>query len=207
MDEGGCRSPACTPTQRRCLVLEPVCATELLLQGCQLTQYTEGYTKTLLKLARKVRVGAGVHPQSRPNFLDAVQYPDGVSSCEPLTTASWLNRLRAVNFGGFTCYLFLPPVFFELFDGKISEPHLEHRWWKIGTTSSGTAARDDCLESDFRLESPATHRMLSNHVYFSSLHSNSSKRIPPIFSCLSVPHNPALRKNTFDPFPVYAVVW
>lgn len=38
---------------RRCLV--PVLlAADLLLQGCQLTQYTEGYTLTLLNFARKV---------------------------------------------------------------------------------------------------------------------------------------------------------
>lgn len=45
---------------RRCLV--PVLlAADLLLQGCQLTQYTEGYTLTLLDFARKVlRVSGGL---------------------------------------------------------------------------------------------------------------------------------------------------
>lgn len=68
----------CISISRRRLVVEPVCVTELLLQGCRLTQYTEGYTKTLLELARKVRAGSS--EKSQPKCFP---YPDAVSSYEP----------------------------------------------------------------------------------------------------------------------------
>lgn len=41
---------------------------DLLLQGCQLTQYTEGYTRILLDFARKVLVS--VRKTSRPQYAD-----------------------------------------------------------------------------------------------------------------------------------------
>lgn len=41
-------------TRRILIVCSVMRAADLLLQGCQLTQYTEGYTATLLEFARKV---------------------------------------------------------------------------------------------------------------------------------------------------------